>query len=84
MSDFEVGYQSVQCRLLTSDLVRATPQPVLGKAFKALWIAAKHGFNMDAAKPSFQTRQGGISGHISWDDHFVDELKRGLYACRVL
>lgn len=74
----------LQRRLLTSDLVRAPPQPVLGKAFKVLWIAVKHGFNIDAAKPSFQAHHGGLSRHNSWDDHFVDELKRGLYACRVL
>ncbi|KAI0133895.1 Di/tri peptide transporter 2 [Xylariales sp. AK1849] len=70
--------------------VRNKPRPVLGKAMKALGIAVKGGFNMDAAKPSFQAqlheaRQSRSSEHIAWDwdDHFVDELKRGLYACRV-
>jgi proton-dependent oligopeptide transporter, POT family len=64
--------------------VRVKPQPVLGKAITALGIAIRHGFNMDAAKLSFQGERNPSSGHIYWDDHFVDELKRGLYACRVL
>lgn len=63
--------------------VRNTPQPVLGQAIKALSIAIRNGFNMDAAKSSYQIQNGGTA-HITWDDQFVEELKRGLYACRVL
>ncbi|ETS85704.1 hypothetical protein PFICI_03729 [Pestalotiopsis fici W106-1] len=63
--------------------VRNTPQPVLGKALKALGFAIKSGFKMDAAKPSYQAQRGGATSHITWDDKFVEELKRGLYACRV-
>ncbi|CAG9981779.1 unnamed protein product, partial [Clonostachys byssicola] len=62
--------------------VRNKPEPVLGKAFSAFGIAVRNGFNMDAAKPSYQAQHGG-SAKITWDDRFVDELKRGLYACKV-
>jgi POT family proton-dependent oligopeptide transporter len=65
-------------------VVRNTPQPVLGKALKALGIAIRNGFKMDAAKPSYQAQLGRSTSRITWDDKFVDELKRGLYACRVL
>jgi POT family proton-dependent oligopeptide transporter len=65
--------------------VRAKPEPVLKKAIKVLWIAATHKFDMDAAKPSTRQESNTFPSHIvTWDDHFVDELKRGLYACRVL
>ncbi|KAK6073647.1 Di/tri peptide transporter 2 [Seiridium cupressi] len=63
--------------------VRNTPQPVLGKALKALGIAIRGGFKMDAAKPSYRAQRGGSTSHITRDDKFVEELKRGLYACRV-
>jgi dipeptide/tripeptide permease len=55
---------------------------VIGNCFKALWIAARNRFDLDAAKPSLQ-----LPGHkrytISWDDSFVDELKKSLVACKV-
>ena len=36
----------------------------------------------DAAKPSYQDERGR-KYKTSWDDFYVDELKRGLSACRV-
>ncbi|KAI0406427.1 Di/tri peptide transporter 2 [Xylaria palmicola] len=63
--------------------VRAKPEPVLGKALRVLWIATRHGFEMNAAKPSAHDGNGSPPHHMTWDDHFVEELKRGLYACRV-
>ncbi|WQF77414.1 Putative proton-dependent oligopeptide transporter family, MFS transporter superfamily [Colletotrichum destructivum] len=62
--------------------VQRVPEPVLGKAFSIFRIAIKSGFNMDAAKPSYQAQHGG-NYTVTWDDKFVDELKRSLYACKV-
>ncbi|KAF2739581.1 peptide transporter-like protein PTR2 [Polyplosphaeria fusca] len=55
---------------------------VIKNCFKALWIAIRNRFDLDAAKPSFQD-QTTRSYHISWDDKFVDELKTALVACKV-
>jgi len=38
---------------------------------------------MDKAKPSYIVQEYGRAD-IPWDDHFVDELKVALVACRVL
>lgn len=43
----------------------------------------KNKFNMDAAKPSILARNSTNSKAVPWDDKFIEELKRGLYACRV-
>ena len=37
---------------------------------------------MDAARPDFQRNTNGRE--VEWNDGFVDELKLGLVACRVL
>ena len=50
-------------------------------ALKVLALAARHRFNLDHAKQSYQLRTGGS---VPWDDTFVDELKSGLIACRVM
>ncbi|KAJ6438375.1 Di/tri peptide transporter 2 [Purpureocillium lavendulum] len=63
--------------------VEAQPEPVLGHAFKAVVIAIRHGGKVDAAKPSALRARYGVS-NVPYDDEFVDELKRGLYACRIL
>jgi len=55
---------------------------VIGNCFKALWIAARNRFDLDAAKPSLQA-PGRKRYKISWDDKFVDELKTSLVACKV-
>jgi POT family proton-dependent oligopeptide transporter len=55
---------------------------VIPRALKALWIGMRRGFNMDAAKPSYQMQTQG-STSVPWDDTFIDELKRVLIACRV-
>lgn len=59
--------------------VEHPPNPVLGNAFRIFSVAIRNRFDMNAAKPSVQ----GSSFTGSWDDKFVEELKRGLYACRV-
>ncbi|KAJ5681381.1 uncharacterized protein N7477_001321 [Penicillium maclennaniae] len=55
---------------------------IITDAFKALWIMVKNR-NMDAAKPSWQAERSGNQVTLPWDDHFIDELKRALIACRV-
>lgn len=60
-----------------SYVVRPPKGSVLVEAGKALWIGIKNKGNLDAAKPS-------VSGlNVPWNDVFVDELRRGLVACRV-
>lgn len=53
-----------------SYIIRPPKGSVLLDAFKALGIAAKSGFKMDAARPVY-------------GDQFIEELKRALVACRV-
>ncbi|KAJ7616086.1 di/tri peptide transporter 2 [Roridomyces roridus] len=54
-----------------SQLVKPAGQgTILPQAFKALWLAVRGGFKMDAALPES-------------DASFISELKRGLLACRV-
>jgi proton-dependent oligopeptide transporter, POT family len=54
---------------------------VITDAFKAIgmMISAR---NMDAAKPSWREANGKTQP-VPWNDHFVDELKRALRACKV-
>ncbi|PGH06689.1 hypothetical protein AJ79_06473 [Helicocarpus griseus UAMH5409] len=63
-------------------VVRPPKGSVIVHAFKASWIALKNKGNLDAAKASRQAEFGG-SNRLLWDDHFVDELKRALVACKV-
>ncbi|KAJ5464443.1 uncharacterized protein N7458_000129 [Penicillium daleae] len=55
---------------------------IITDAFKALWMMIKNR-NMDAPKPSWQLEHRGVESSLPWDDHFIDELKRALVACRV-
>lgn len=55
---------------------------VIGKCFRALYIAIRNGFDLDKAKPSLQGLR--LRKHrVNWDDKFVDELKTALVACKV-
>jgi proton-dependent oligopeptide transporter, POT family len=51
-------------------------------AFKVLWIGLRNGFNLEAAKPSYQATFGQ-KHKTHWDDLFVDEIRRALVACRI-
>ncbi|KAF2640028.1 peptide transporter-like protein PTR2 [Massarina eburnea CBS 473.64] len=51
---------------------------VIGNCFKALWIAARNRGDLDQARPSLQRGR-----NLTWDDNFIDELKRALLACKV-
>jgi len=58
-------------------ILRRPQGSVILDAAKALTIAAKNGWKLDAAKPTH-------SPNVKWDDQFVNELKRALVACKVL
>jgi len=62
-------------------VVRPPQGSVITDAFKVIWMMIK-GRNMDAAKPSFHAAAGKTSV-LKWDDHFVEEVKRALLACKV-
>ncbi|KAF6822479.1 MFS peptide transporter [Colletotrichum plurivorum] len=77
---FNVGIATLVLRRKT--FVNRPPQgSVITDAFKALglMIAAR---NMDAAKPSWRAANGKEKP-VPWNDHFVEELKRALRACKV-
>ena len=57
---------------------------VLVKAAEALWLAAKGGFRLNAAKPEAQAQSPKHHRKVSWDDRFIEELKLALFACRIL
>lgn len=63
-------------------VVRPPQGSIITDAFKALGIMIINR-NMDAPKPSWQAANGGSRRNLPWDDHFIDELKRALVACRV-
>ncbi|KOS22354.1 Peptide transporter PTR2 [Escovopsis weberi] len=62
-------------------IVRPPQGSVITDAFKAIgmMISAR---NTDAAKPSWRAANGKTRA-VPWNDHFVDELKRALIACKV-
>lgn len=65
-------------------IVRPPQGSVITDAFRVIWMMIKNR-KMDAAKPSYQAEHGkqGKQGKVKWDDHFVDEVKRALVACKV-
>ncbi|KAF2186962.1 di/tri peptide transporter 2 [Zopfia rhizophila CBS 207.26] len=62
-------------------VVRPPQGSIVTDAFRVLWMMIKNR-RMDAAKPSYQAALGKNS-NLRWDDHFVDEVKRALVACKV-
>ncbi|KAJ5109478.1 hypothetical protein N7456_006153 [Penicillium angulare] len=63
-------------------IVRPPQGSIITDAFKALWMMIVNR-NMDAPKPSWQRENRDENAVLPWDDHFIDELKRALVACRV-
>ncbi|KAF1828645.1 oligopeptide transporter [Decorospora gaudefroyi] len=69
--------------LFRSRLVRITPgKNCLPQALRVLNLAARSGFDLDRTKQSYQRQSRAVD--VPWDDSFVDELKQGLLACRVI
>jgi POT family proton-dependent oligopeptide transporter len=54
----------------------------LPQALRVLIVAARNGFDLDHAKQGWQQQSRGVT--VVWDDNFVEELKTGLHACRVM
>ncbi|MCJ1265026.1 peptide transporter ptr2 [Lobaria immixta] len=64
-------------------LVRVEPQGNnLPQAVKVALCAVRSGWKLENAKQSYQMVHSGET--VLWSDKFVDELKRGLLACRVI
>ncbi|KAI8711792.1 hypothetical protein NCS52_01443500 [Fusarium sp. LHS14.1] len=77
---FNVGIAVLVWRRKT--YVNRPPQgSVITDAFKALGMMIKER-NMDAAKPSWRAEHGKTKV-VPWNDHFIEELKRALRACKV-
>ncbi|KAK6455845.1 POT family-domain-containing protein [Scheffersomyces xylosifermentans] len=51
---------------------------IINKTFKCTWIAINNKFNLEAAKPSVNPE-----ANYPWTDHFVEEVRRSVYACKV-
>ncbi|KAF1360594.1 peptide transporter PTR2-A [Lizonia empirigonia] len=62
-------------------IVRPPQGSVITNAFRVMGQMIK-GRKMDAAKPSYQAALGKQPTAL-WDDHFVEEVKRALVACKV-
>ncbi|EME77436.1 uncharacterized protein MYCFIDRAFT_54281 [Pseudocercospora fijiensis CIRAD86] len=62
-------------------IVRPPQGSIITDSFKAIgmMIASR---NVNAAKPSWRAANGKTKV-VPWNDHFVDELKRALMACKV-
>lgn len=52
---------------------------VISNSLRIMLISAKHGFDLDMAKPS---QQLSVHQNCAWDDAFVNELKDTLVACK--
>lgn len=64
-------------------VVRPPKGSIIVHAFKAMFIGLFYGKGkMEAAKPSYREEYGG-KYTTPWDDHFIEEIKRALVACRV-
>ena len=77
---FNVGILTLILRR-KSYVVRPPQGSIITDAFKAIgmMISAR---NTDAPKPSWRA-QNGKTKPVPWNDHFVEELKRALRACKV-
>lgn len=77
---FNVGVAVLILRRKTY-VVRPPQGSVITDAFKAIgmMITAR---NSQAAKPSWR-EQNGKTKPVPWNDHFIDEVNRGLRACKV-
>ena len=81
----------VNTRLLDSSMSLLTRRPLvkvepqgnnLPQAVEVARCAVRSGWKLENAKQSYQIVHSGET--VPWSDKFVDELKRGLLACRVM
>lgn len=76
--NFSIGLLLTQGK---SYVIRPPQGSVVTDAFKAIGIMVKHR-SLDSAKPSWRKARG-YTKPVPWNDHFVEELKRALRACKV-
>lgn len=50
----------------------------INRTFQCAWVGIVNKFNLDAAKPLIHPEN-----QYPWDDLFVEELRRAIYACKV-
>jgi POT family proton-dependent oligopeptide transporter len=62
-------------------VVRPPQGSIITDAFRVIWMMIKTR-KLDGAKPSYQAGLGKTAV-LRWDDHFVEEVKRALIACKV-
>lgn len=62
--------------------IRSPQGSVIVHAFRVMWIGLMNKGNLEAAKPSYQNQRGGRFP-APWNDHFVEEIRRALVACKV-
>ena len=62
-------------------IVRPPSGSVITNAFSAIGLMIRYR-SQNAPKQSFLNNRG-VPRKVPWDDHFVEELKRALVACRV-
>jgi POT family proton-dependent oligopeptide transporter len=62
-------------------VVRPPQGSIITDAFRVIWMMIKTR-KLDGAKPSYQAGLGKTAV-LRWDDHFVEEVKRALVACKV-
>ncbi|KYK55291.1 POT family protein [Drechmeria coniospora] len=77
---FNVGILILVIRRKTY-VIRPPQGQIITDAFKAIGMMAV-ARNLDAAKPSWR-EANGKTRVVPWNDHFVEELKRALRACKV-
>lgn len=61
--------------------IRPPQGSIIRIAFKAVWLMIIGG-SVNAPKPSVRVSKGNATP-VPWDDHFIEELKRTLNACKV-
>ena len=77
---FCVGF-TVLVKGKSNYIIKSPQGGVISHCFRALYIASRNKFNLDAAKPSLQ--HGLRKSNIIWSDTFIDELRTALGACRI-
>ncbi|EUC39179.1 hypothetical protein COCCADRAFT_31902 [Bipolaris zeicola 26-R-13] len=78
---FCVGYV-ILVRGKKQYIIKPPQGGVIGNCFRALYIAARNGGDLNKAKASAQGH-GRLKSRVTWDDKFVEELKTALVACKV-
>ncbi|KAG7664768.1 uncharacterized protein J8A68_001723 [[Candida] subhashii] len=71
---------AIVCLILGRNYYIKTPvgDKIVNKTFRCAYIGMKNHFNLDAAKPSINPEM-----NYPWTDHFVEEVRRAIYGCKV-